>query len=92
MAPISINKHSKPGHLRYKDKYAVHRGIVWDVCINLNVVRLITGNPLAETSLCISDKSLYFVPISSIHNGFMYVRFGAIRNTKTWNKSMLSVQ
>ena len=37
-----------------------------------------------------SDKSLYFIPIRWIHNESMYVRFGVIRNTKTWSKSKFS--
>ena len=28
-----------------------------------------------------------FTPIGWIHNDSMYVRFGGIRNTKTWSKS-----
>ena len=30
-------------------------------------------------------------PIRWIHNDSMYVRFGEIRNTKTWSKSTVSV-
>ena len=42
---------------------------------------------------CGADKSLYFISDSNIptylwiHNDSMYVRFGGIRNTKTWSKS-----
>ena len=34
--------------------------------------------PVYQTSLC----------IAWIHNDSVYVRFGAIRNTKTWSKSI----
>ena len=43
---------------------------------------------------CGADKSLYFISDSNspthlwIHNDSMYVRFGGIRNTKTWSKSI----
>ena len=41
-----------------------------------------------------ADKILYFIrqwdppPIRWIHNDFIYVRYGGIRNTKTWSKSI----
>ena len=44
-------------------------------------------------SKCGADKSFLFQQregfslIKWIHNDFMYVRFGGIRNTKTWSKS-----
>ena len=37
---------------------------------------------------CGADKSVFQTSLCSawIHNDFIYVRFGGIRNTKTWSK------
>ena len=35
-------------------------------------------------------QTVGFPPIRWLHNDFMYVRFGGIRNTKTWGKSTSS--
>ena len=54
---ISINKHSKVGHLTdVSTSMLICGGILWVVCINLYVVKPIIGKiPMAETSLCISS-------------------------------------
>ena len=80
---ICINKHSQSEHFRCNHNHSnIWGGILWDVCINLSVVKLITleTHPLRQV---LFQQTEGFPLIKWIHSDFMYVRFGGMRNTKT---------